>query len=88
MACATKLSKTHDDYKAIDTIIRGSVDIGTIQNDVEIKTRGNIAYAYYVVYREKIHQPYNPMKATPQKKNNEWTIVKTKSTKPWYYKYK
>jgi len=71
-------------------VIRGSVEnSGTkVNKPIRIDINGSMATAYYMVEYRIAQQPWNPMRSTLVKHDGRWTVKESKSTKPWYYRYK
>jgi len=89
-SCATVLPEASPDHQAISALIRTCVqnDAATIDGPIGIEVKGNKATAYYTVKYRTAQQPWNPMKSTLVKQDAGWVLKESKSTKPWYYRYK
>ncbi len=89
-SCATVLPESDPDHQVIAKLIRASVENSetTVKDPIRINIRGGMATAVYTVDYRTAQQPWNPMKSTLVKQDCRWTVKESKSTKPWYYRYK
>ena len=89
-SCATVLPEADPDHQVIAKLIRASVENSetTVKDPIRITISGSMATADYTVDYRTAQQPWNPMRSTLVKKEDRWTVKESKSTIPWYYRYK
>jgi hypothetical protein len=89
-SCSTVLPETNPDHQTISALIRTQVQNSetTVKDPIRIEICGNKATAYYTVGYRTAQQPWNPMKSKLVRQDGVWVVKESKSTKPWYYRYK
>ncbi len=89
-SCATVLPDSDPEHQTICTVVRAGVqnDETKINGPIRVEIRGNKATAFYTVEYRTGQQPWNPMKSMLVKQDSGWVLKESKSTKPWYYRYK
>jgi hypothetical protein len=89
-SCATLLPDSAPEHQTISSVVHASVQNAEtkINSPIRVEIRGNRATAFYTVEYRTGQQPWNPMKSILVKQTSGWVVKESKSTKPWYYRYK
>ncbi|OGV95252.1 MAG: hypothetical protein A3K19_33855 [Lentisphaerae bacterium RIFOXYB12_FULL_65_16] len=89
-SCATILPETSPNHQAISAVIRAHVQNlnATIEGPIRIKIKGERAIACYTMMYRMAQQPWDPRESTLVNRDGAWVLKQSRSTKPWYYRYK